>query len=87
MHAVALDIRIDWFRVITDLTRDGGSIYQLARVTNIPRSSLNDYKNGVEPTHAVGMCILAHWSMKTGKPGSDAPITQRIAPIVVRNRT
>ncbi|CAG9255953.1 hypothetical protein [Paraburkholderia caribensis] len=76
MTAVAPEQRIDWFRVITDLCRDGGSLYQLSGATGIPRRSLNSYKNGVEPTHARGMCILAHWSMKTGKSGSDAPTTR-----------
>jgi hypothetical protein len=85
MLAVTLDQRIDWFRVLSDLTRDGASLYQLYRVTTIPRSSLNAYKNGVEPTHAVGMCILAHWSIKTGKPGHDAPMTQRAHSHIVRN--
>jgi hypothetical protein len=85
MLAVTLDQRIDWFRVLSDLTRDGGSLYKLAETTTIPRSSLNAYKNGVEPTHAVGMCILAHWSIKTGKPGHDAPMTRRVHSHVVRN--
>ncbi|WP_186065100.1 hypothetical protein [Burkholderia gladioli] len=84
MLAVTLDQRIDWFRVLSDLTRDG-SLYRLADATGIPRSSLNAYKNGVEPTHAVGMCILAHWSNKTGRPGSDAPMTLRAPSHVVRH--
>jgi hypothetical protein len=84
MLAVTLDQRIDWFRVLSDLTRDGGSLYQLASTTGIPRRSLNSYKNGVEPTHARGMCILAHWSIKTGKPGHDAPMTRRYHSVNVR---
>lgn len=87
MLAVTLDQRIDWFRVLTDLCRDGGSLYQLSRLTTIPRSTLTAYKNGMEPTHAVGMCILAHWSIKTGKPGHDAPMTQRTASLIVRTNT
>lgn len=87
MAVVTLDQKIDWFRVLTDLCRDGGSLYQLSRITTIPRSSLNAYKNGMEPTHAVGMCILAHWSMKTGKPGCDAPMTRRAHSNIVRNHT
>lgn len=79
--------KIDWFRVLTDICRDGYSLYEFARDTTIPRSSLNAYKNGSEPTHAVGMCILAHWSIKTGRPGHDAPMTKRMPSHVVRHAT
>jgi hypothetical protein len=84
MQAPSLAVRIDWFRVLTDLCSDGGSLYKLAAVTSIPRTSLQSYKNGVEPTHAVGMCLLAHWSAKMGRPGAEAPITARYHPITVR---
>jgi len=84
MQAPSLAVRIDWFRVLTDLCSDGGSLYKLAAVTSIPRTSLQSYKNGVEPTHAVGMCLLAHWSAKTGLSGAEAPITARYHPITVR---
>ncbi|VVE10351.1 hypothetical protein [Pandoraea commovens] len=83
-NAIPLDVRVDWFRVLTDLCRDGGSLYQLARDTSIPRSSLQSYKAGSEPTHAVGMCLLAHWSAKVGRPGADAPLVTRYQPINVR---
>ncbi|WP_143189193.1 hypothetical protein [Paraburkholderia lycopersici] len=79
--------KVDWFRVLTDICRDGYSLYELARDTTIPRSSLNAYKNGAEPAHAIGMCILAHWSIKTGKPGHDAPITRRMPSHIVRHST
>lgn len=80
----SLDTRIDWFKVLTDLCRDGESLYTLARLTSIPRTSLQNYRNGVEPTHAVGMCLLAHWSAKTGRPGAEAPMTTRYHSITVR---
>lgn len=81
---VTPDHRIDWFRVLTDLCRDGGSLYQLSRITSIPRSSLQNYKRGVEPTHSVGMCLLRLWCIKTGNDRDEAPTQRRYDSISVR---
>lgn len=86
MNRILPDTRIDWFRILTDLCSDGYSMYDLARDTSIPRSSLQSYKQGVEPLHAIGMCVLAHWSMRTGKSGADAPRVPRYPQMSVRHR-
>lgn len=81
---VTPDSRIDWFRVLTDLCQDGGSLYQVSRITSIPRTSLQNYKQGVEPSHSIGMCLLRLWSIQTGKDRDEAPMTQRYESIIVR---
>jgi len=78
------DVAIDWFRVITDLTRDG-SLSQLSAITSIPRSSLGAYRNGVEPSHSIGMCLVRHWSIKTGRDRDEAPTIHKFLTISVRN--
>ena len=35
--------------------------------TRIPRSSLQSYRDGVEPPHSVGSLLLIAWSVKTGR--------------------
>ncbi|WP_347467539.1 hypothetical protein [Burkholderia stagnalis] len=83
-RAPAPDVRVDWFRVLDDLNRGGFSISRLAEITSIPRTSLNDYRYGAEPAHAVGMCILRHWSIQTGRDVADAPLVRRFPPHSVR---
>lgn len=83
---VTPDISIDWFRVLTDLCRDGGSLYQVSRITSIPRSSLQSYKQGIEPSHSVGMCLLRLWSISTGRDRDDAPTIERIPSVSVFKR-
>jgi hypothetical protein len=84
MPPFATTERIDWFRVLADLCQDGGSLYQLSRITNIPRSSLQSYRLGVEPAHSVGMCLLRLWSIKTGADRDDAPCIERYSSLIVR---
>ncbi|MBC8642121.1 hypothetical protein IAG25_35540 [Caballeronia sp. EK] len=81
---VTPELRIDWFRILTDLCQDGGSLYQVSRITSIPRSTLQNYKQGVEPSHSLGMCLLRLWAIKTGKDRDEAPTQQRYDPIMVR---
>jgi hypothetical protein len=64
---------IDWFRVLADLCGDGFSLYKLSRITSIPRSSLQSYRNGVEPSHSVGSLLLIAWAIKSGSDPSEAP--------------
>lgn len=85
MHHTAANTRIDWFRVLADLCQDGGSLYQLSRITSIPRTSLQSYRRGVEPAHSVGMCILRLWTIKSGHTIDEAPVTQKFESITVRN--
>ncbi|MCW5141072.1 hypothetical protein [Burkholderia cenocepacia] len=83
-QAPAPDVRIDWFRVLDDLNRGGFSVARLSRITSIPRTSLNNYRYGAEPAHAVGMCILRHWSIQTGRDIADAPLVRRFTLQAVR---
>lgn len=71
---LTLAVRVDWFRVLTDLCAPDGSLYQLAKETNIPRTSLQAYKNGREPAHSVGNQLLGYWALKKGATSADAPL-------------
>lgn len=78
------DYRISWFKVLADLCEGGGSLYKVAAITSIPRTSLQSYRNGREPAHSVGMCLLRHWSIKTGRDRDDAPVEKRYDSVSVR---
>jgi hypothetical protein len=86
MTVVTPDTRIDWFRVLTDLCQDGGSLYQVSRITSIPRSSLQSYRLGVEPSHSVGSCLLRLWAITTGNDRDDAPTVERMPSVSVMRR-
>lgn len=73
MHAAMIDLRIDWFRILADLCHGGSSLYKLSMTTRIPRSSLQSYRDGVEPSHSVGSLLLIAWSVKTGRDPIEAP--------------
>lgn len=68
---------LDFFRIVTDLCSDGGTLAKLSAMTSIPLSSLGAYKNGTEPTFSVGLCLLRHWEIKTGKTRDQAPMIRR----------
>lgn len=55
-------VRVDWWRVITDLSNKGMTMEAISGQVSIPLSTLAGYKNlNVEPKHADGERLLALW--------------------------
>jgi len=56
------DVRVDWWRVINDLSQKGMSLEVISGLTTIPKATLAGYKNlNVEPKHADGERLVALW--------------------------
>lgn len=69
--------RVDWFMVLADLQRFGFSNVSVAHQVDVPRSSLATYKEGSEPSHAVGEKLIAFWCACTARTRDELPMTQR----------
>lgn len=78
--------RLDWFRMLADICRNGYSLYDLARDASVPRSTLDSYRRGSEPSHSVGSRLLIAWSIKTGRDPRDAPIENHARPLPIARR-
>lgn len=73
MFSPAVDTRIDWFRILTQLKGEGYSLYSVAHFTEIPKSTLIGYKQGAEPRFHDGTRLLQFWAQATSKALTDAP--------------
>ena len=69
-------IRVDWFALMTDLHVAGFSGYDVADQTDIPRTTLLDWKRGSEPRHADGERLICFWVAATGQPRDSVPMAQ-----------
>jgi len=57
--------RVDWWRVITDLSCKGMTMEAISSSASVPLSTLAGYKNlNVEPKHADGERLLSLWRKK-----------------------
>ncbi len=54
-------MRVNWFRLLTDLKRAGLSMYAVADLTGIPRTTISNYQNGGEPKHYNGEALVELW--------------------------
>ncbi|MBA5203078.1 hypothetical protein H2Y57_05175 [Pectobacterium aroidearum] len=65
--------RIDWFRVITDITRTGMATHHVARELGVSKSAVLGWKSGAEPKHGDGEALLALWCKTTGFERAKVP--------------
>jgi hypothetical protein len=61
----ALPVRIDWFRVLADLAREGYSLEKVSYFTEIPRTTLIEYRQGAEPPYWRGEILMKFWREST----------------------
>lgn len=66
-------LRIDWFRILDDLKRQGFSLYAVADASGIPRKTLDGYRSGAEPRHSDGELLIALWERVMRPPLPMAP--------------
>lgn len=71
MAAPALRLSIDWFQIITELTRQGFSSKAIADRIGVPKSTLLGWKQGSEPRYREGKLLIEFWCDLTGR-GADA---------------
>lgn len=70
-------LRVDWFRILDDLKRQGFSLYALDGLLMIPRSTLIRYKQGSEPNHMTGEKLIDFWCQAMGNPRELVPMISR----------
>lgn len=67
--------RVDWFRVTVDLNSSGISTNALSKMTGIPRSTLDCWRNKVNrPRIEEAIIVLNAWADITGKDIDDVPV-------------
>lgn len=77
--------RIDWFRVLCDLQREGMTNRDVSQAIEVPRTTLIAWKNGAEPNHHDGEKLLVLWTSATSTARDAAPRTS-IPPWLMRVR-
>ena len=66
--------RVDWFTVITGLSRAGYSPQSVADAIAVPRSTLLGWKQGAEPRYTEGERLVLFWVQATGWDRSKLPM-------------
>ena len=56
---------VHWFRLFYELKMHGYSLYDLSIAVEIPKTTLQNYKSGIEPPHSSGEMIIAFWAHVT----------------------
>lgn len=70
--------RINWFQVITDLTRAGAPVPAISSAINIPKGTILGWKYGAEPKFTDGEKLVALWAGLLGKPVTEVPRVREI---------
>lgn len=65
---------LDWFQVISDLSRHGYSSKAIADRIEVPKSTLLGWKQGAEPRYSEGRRLIEFWCDITGKPETSLPM-------------
>lgn len=65
--------RVDWFKIIDDLKRQGVSLYGICAAIGVSPQKLCGYKQGSEPKHGDGEKLLKLWCQVTGKDREQVP--------------
>lgn len=68
----------DWCAMIEDLRRQGLSFRVLARMTGIPRATLERFRDGAMPKHPDGEALVAFWCSFTLSERDQAPVMARL---------
>lgn len=67
--------RIDWFRVIVDLTNQKIRTRKIAFIIQTAHPTVLGWKQGTEPRHDAGERLIRLWMEATGKPRERVPTT------------
>lgn len=65
MLALAFDEKIDWFRVIVDLERNGYPHKSIAACVGVGKTTVFDWKQGASPRFEDGEALLLLWETVT----------------------
>lgn len=65
--------KIDWFRILADLSRKGYSLQGIAEELDVVASTLVGWKKGASPRHHTGEALIEMWCCVTGRTRQDVP--------------
>jgi hypothetical protein len=71
------DERIDWFRIIVDIRRNGHTYLTIAATIGTVKSNVRNIANGTAPRYEFGERLIAMWAELTGKSPENAPRVSR----------
>lgn len=66
--------RVDWFRVITDMSRAGYNAHIVAHAIGVARTTLIGWKQGAEPRYTEGERLVALWCRVLKRNRSKLPM-------------
>lgn len=74
-YRIRRELRVDWFRLLSDLKRIGFSQNQVAEHTTISRSTIDGWHRRIsEPSHAAGERLIAFWCVVMDRPRESLPM-------------
>lgn len=65
--------KIDWFRILSDMSRSGYSLQDIAEELDVVASTLIGWKKGASPRHHTGEALIALWCRVTHKSRDELP--------------
>ncbi|WP_368913484.1 hypothetical protein [Mixta calida] len=71
---VVATIKTDWFRVISDINRQGISLKEIARELDVSKSAVIGWRAGAEPGHGKGEALIEFWQLVTRRPRDALPV-------------
>jgi len=72
--AAVQPLYVDWFQVITGLSRAGYSSQSVADAVGVARTTLIGWKQGAEPRYTEGDRLVLLWCEITGKDRTQLPM-------------
>lgn len=70
----AAERSVDWFQVVTEISRAGYSLQATAQSIGVARTTLLGWKQGAEPRHSEGDRLLTFWTNVTGHDRATVPM-------------
>lgn len=67
------DVRVDWFRLITNLQRHGYTLSDIAAALGMARTTVHGWKSGAFPRYDDGDRLISLWSQVSGECRETVP--------------
>ncbi|KHJ66589.1 hypothetical protein QU24_18530 [Pantoea rodasii] len=65
--------KIDWFRILSDMSRSGYSLQDIAEELDVVASTLIGWKKGASPRHHTGEALIELWCRVNSKGRDELP--------------
>lgn len=72
--------RVDWFKVLVDLSRCGTRSLAIANRIGVSKTTVERWGQGSEPRHEDGEMLVRIWCLKTGKDRAALPMFDPFGP-------